>query len=57
MKGSAIWIVLQAAANWWKFPRMSFGETKESNDAKLRALQMKGKGKRNHQRYKRPKGR
>ena len=50
------WLVLIVSSDWWKFPWPKFGETKQSNDAKLRALQMKGKGKRKHHRYKQPKG-
>ena len=48
------WIYLAAlVSRFWRMP--SFGETKESNDAKLRALQMRGKGKRKYPKYRRPK--
>ena len=49
------WITFLAFSNWWKYPWSKLGENKESNDAELRALQMKGKGKRKYRGYKRPK--
>lgn len=50
-----LWLYLAAiASKYWKMT--SFGTTKESNDAKLRALRMRGKGKRKYQRYKNPRG-
>ena len=50
------WMIFAAITNWiGRFPVFKNEETKASNDAKLRALQMRGKGKIKYQGYKRPK--